>query len=523
MKIQLEKKYLNLPVKNEADKRRMRLVLDGETVREFEIELAEDKPDFWVFLDISTFNGKTAVLEADDLPEDSKAFSLIHQDDIIKGTENLYKEKYRPQFHFSSRRGWNNDPNGLVYYKGEYHLFYQHNPYGWKWGNMHWAHAVSADLVHWKELPIAIYPYQFGDWVFSGSATIDWQNTAGFKTGEEDVLIAAYTSTGRGESIAYSNDRGRTFTDYEGNPVVKHSGRDPKIIWYEPGKHWVMAIYDQLEDKRYIAFHTSNNLKDWEFQSRIEGYYECPEIFQLSVDGDPNNKKWVVYAADGAYAIGSFDGKQFITESGKHRFNYGNCFYASQTYSDIPAEDGRRIQIAWGRIGHPDMPFNQMMNFPVELTLRTTESGIRMFAEPVAELESLHSQSHVCENETIKEGENLLEDITGELFHIRAEFDVGEAAAFGFKIRGVTIEYDTKEKKLSCGDKQADLKPRNGKIRLQVLVDRISIEIFANDGEIYMPMGAILPDDAGTLATFSRGGNTQVSELAVHELKSAWQ
>ena len=523
MKIQLEKKYLNLPVKNEADKRRMRLVLDGETVREFEIELAEDKPDFWVFLDISTFNGKTAVLEADDLPEDSKAFSLIHQDDIIKGTENLYKEKYRPQFHFSSRRGWNNDPNGLVYYKGEYHLFYQHNPYGWKWGNMHWAHAVSADLVHWKELPIAIYPYQFGDWVFSGSATIDWQNTAGFKTGEEDVLIAAYTSTGRGESIAYSNDRGRTFTDYEGNPVVKHSGRDPKIIWYEPGKHWVMAIYDQFEDKRYIAFHTSNNLKDWEFQSRIEGYYECPEIFQLSVDGNPNNKKWVIYAADGAYAVGSFDGKQFTTESGKHRFNYGNCFYASQTYSDIPAEDGRRIQIAWGRIGHPDMPFNQMMNFPVELTLRTTEAGIRMFAEPVAELESLHSQSHAWENETLKEGENLLEDITGELFHIRAEFDVGEAAAFGLNVRGVDITYDAKEKQLTCGDKQADLKPRNGKIRLQVLVDRISIEIFANDGEIYMPMGAILPDDAGTLATFSRGGNTQVSELAVHELKSAWQ
>jgi len=560
MELKLEKKYLNFPVKNEAPKRRTKLMIDGKTVREFEIELADDEPDFWVFLDVSMFKGRNATLEVDELDKKSKAFALICQDDTIKGSENLYQEKYRPQFHFSSRRGWNNDPNGLVYYKGEYHLFYQHNPYGWKWGNMHWGHAVSRDLVHWEELPIALYPYQFGDWCFSGSAVVDTNNTAGFKTGDEDVLVAAYTSTGRGECIAYSNDCGRTFTDYEGNPVAKHRGRDPKVIWYEPGNHWVMAVYDELDGSRGIAFYTSTDLKHWERESRIDGYYECPEIFELPVDGNMtpletyrlphaggnnqvsngvNNKKWVVYAADGSYAIGSFDGKTFTTESGKHRFNYGNCFYASQTFNNIPPEacpfdrfrassersrrNGRRIQIAWGRIGHPDMPFNQMMNFPVELTLRNTEEGIRMFAEPVEEIKQLYDKKHTWEDTTLKEGENLLEGISGELFDIHAEFIPGNAAEFGFVIRGVPVTYNAKEQQLTCKDCQAVLNPRNGKIRLRILVDRTSIEIFGNDGGIYMPIGVIPPDENRSLEVFSKGGSVKVNSLNVYELHSVWK
>ena len=541
MELKLEKKYLNFPVKNEIAQRRTRLIIDGKTVREFEIELADDEPDFWVFLDISMFKGKNATLEVDELDENSKAFSLICQDDTIKGSENLYQEKYRPQFHFSSRRGWNNDPNGLVYYKGEYHLFYQHNPYGWKWGNMHWGHAVSRDLVHWEELPIALYPYKFGDWCFSGSAVVDKDNTAGFKTGEEYVIVAVYTSTGRGESIAYSNDRGRTFTDYEGNPVVKHKGRDPKVIWYESGNHWVMTVYDEIDDSRGIAFYTSTDLKNWERESRIDDYYECPEIFELPVDDDMNNpltpfgkgdnKKWVVYAADGSYAIGSFDGKTFTTESGKHRFNYGNCFYASQTFSNIPPKacpersrrNGRRIQIAWGRIGHPDMPFNQMMNFPVGLTLQNTEEGIRMFATPVEEIKKLHDKKYTWKDTTLKEGENLLKGITGDLFDICAEFALGDANEFGFVIRGIPVIYDVREQQLTCKDCQAPLKPQSGKIRLQILIDRTSMEIFGNDGRIYMPIGVIPPDENKSLEVFSKEGSAKVDALEVYKLRSAWQ
>ena len=352
----VEKRYLHLPVKNGAAQVRVKVTVKGAVVDEFSIELADGEPDFWVFLDMAAHKGSQACIDVSRLATDSRGLAAIRQADEVPGASMLYKEKYRPQFHFTPRRGWNNDPNGLVLYKGEWHLYFQHNPYGWKWGNMHWGHAVSRDLVRWTELPIAIYPFRYGDWVFSGGAVVDWNNTGGFKTGSEDVIVASYTSTGRGEAIAFSNDRGRTFVDYEGNPVVKHSGRDPKIIRYEEGGHWVMAVYDEMEGKRGIAFYTSSDLKEWKRESRIEGYYECPEIFELPVDGDESRTRWVVYAADGAYAIGSFDGRRFVPDhEGKFRFNWGNCFYASQTFSDVPEEDGRRIQIRpqaiWMRLG----------------------------------------------------------------------------------------------------------------------------------------------------------------------------
>jgi fructan beta-fructosidase len=520
--ITIAKRYLHLPVENGAPKRRMRLVVDGRTVREFEIELADAEPDFWVFSDVSPFAGEPMTIAVDRLPSDSEGLAAIEQADEVPGADGLYREKYRPQFHFSSRRGWNNDPNGLVYYDGEYHLFYQHNPYGWRWGNMHWGHAVSPDLVHWTELPIALYPHRFGDWCFSGSAVVDEHNTAGFQTGDEKVIVAAYTSTGRGEAIAYSNDRGRTFTEYEGNPVVEHRGRDPKVIWHEPGDHWVMAVYDERDDARGIAFYTSADLKTWQYESRIDGYYECPELFELAVDGDPGDTRWVVYSGNGDYAIGRFDGKTFTVESGKHRFHYGNCFYASQTFSNTRPEDGRRIQIAWGRIGHPDMPFNQMMDFPVVLTLRSTEEGIRMFAEPVREIELLHDEKHAWRDVTLDPGENLLDGITGDLFHIRAEWGLSEAKQLGVKIRGVPVTYDVEKRQLVCQNETAPVEPIDGRLRLEILVDRTSIEIFAQEGRLYMPMGVIPPDEDRGLEVFAEGGPATVRSLEVYELRSAW-
>jgi fructan beta-fructosidase len=336
------------------------------------------------------------------------------------------------------------------------------------------------------------------------------------------VIVAAYTSTGRGESIAFSNDRGRTFTDYEGNPVVKHSGRDPKVIWFAPGKHWVMAVYDQKEQSKGIAFYTSSDLKAWEFQSRIDGYFECPEIFEIPVDGDKGKTKWVVYAASGEYAVGTFDGKTFTTESGKQKFHYGNCFYASQTFNYMPPQDGRRIQIAWGRIATPGMPFNQCMLFPVELTLRTTDEGLRLFAEPVREIERLYARKHAWKDQALQPGTNLLAGVTGDLFDIRAEFEAGDATSFGFNIRGTPVTYDVKAQELACGKCKAPLKPEGGRIRLRILLDRTSIEVYANGGRIYMPVGAVHPDENRSVETTSAGGSAKVNALEVYELRSAW-
>jgi fructan beta-fructosidase len=520
-----EKHYLHLPVKTGAAKKRMRFFIDNKTVREFEIELADDAPSFWAFSDVSVFKGKTLRIEVDALSADSKGLSSITQGDDIKG-EPIYQEKHRPQFHYTSRRGWLNDPNGLVYFDGEYHLFYQHNPYGWNWGNMHWGHAVSKDLVHWKELDISLYPRRFGDWAFSGSAVVDTNNTSGFGQGKDAPLVAAFTSTGRGECIVYSNDRGRTWKEYEGNPAVKHAGRDPRLVWYEPSKHWVMAVYDEFQGKQWIAFHTSKDLKKWEFQSRIEGFFECPDLFEFQLDWtkfqfDWGRGLWVLYAADGKYMIGDFDGKKFTPKSGKHQLWYGN-FYAAQTFGDM--SDGRRIQIGWGNgIAFPNMPFNQQMTVPCELALGNTEDGPRMFARLVSSIDSLRGKRHEWKNEKLMPGENLLKDIKGDLFDIVANIEPGKADSVGISIRGTAVTYDVKEQELSCGQHRAPLKADKGKIALRVLVDRGSIEIFGNDGRVAMSVGVIPPDDNKSLAVFSRGGEAKAVRLQVFELKSAWK
>jgi len=518
-------RYIHLPVKNGAPMRRMRLIVNGETVREFEIELADAEPDFWAFSDVSALNGQFVVVDADDLHAGSPALAMLSQSDSIRDAEKLYAEKYRPQFHFSSRRGWNNDPNGLVYYAGEYHLFYQHNPYGIKWGNMHWGHAVSTDLVHWRELGDALYPDHLGT-CFSGSGVVDWHNTAGLQTGDEKVLVCIYTSAGEPftQGIAYSNDRGRTWTKYAGNPVLGHvvgRNRDPKVIWHAPTQQWVMALY--LDENDY-ALLSSPDLKEWTRLGDIElsGCTECPDFFALPVEGDPADTRWVFWGANGTYVLGSFDGATFERESEVHRYDWGGDSYAAQTWSDIPAEDGRRIQIAWLRVDPPGMPFSQQMTFPCELTLRRTPEGIRLFSQPVREIEGIRAKKHSWQAQTLQPGKTPLSGITGELFEIRAEFAVADAAEFGLTVLGRPIVYDVGNRELSFEGRVAPLRLSEGKIRLRLLVDRASIEIFGNDGEVALPMPMIHPDDSRSLAVFATGGCARMNLLELYELRSAW-
>ena len=514
----LDKTYILFPIRNGARRCRVSLTLGEKKVREFDAELAESPElvSFWAFLDITAFAGKTATLTANGATDEG--FALLTQSDTIPGAEKFYTEPLRPQFHFSQKVGWNNDPNGMVYYDGEWHLYFQHNPYGWRWGNMHWGHAVSTDLVHWKQLPIAIYNYRHGDWAYSGGAMVDHDNTGGFQTGKEKVIVASYTSTGRGECIAYSNDRGRTFTEYEGNPVVKHSGRDPKIIWYAPGKHWVMAVFDQSREAgRGIAFYASTDLKAWKLQSRLKGYYECAEVFELPVDGDARNTRWVVFAADARYAVGKFDGKTFTPDhEGKHRVHYGN-YYASQLFSNPP--DGRRIQIGWARITMPGMPFNQMMGFPTTLTLRTTPDGVRMFAKPVKELALLHGKKHALEARSLPDGKPVGVNVAGRLFDIRATFDVGTATSLGIDIAGRKVTFDTAKNTLDG----AAMAPIDGRITMQILIDRPSIEICGNDGRVYITKPFPAKDDISRIEAFSTGGAAKLLAFEIYELKSAWK
>jgi sucrose-6-phosphate hydrolase SacC (GH32 family) len=264
-------------------------------------------------------------------------------------------------------------------------------------------------------------------------------------------------------------------------------------------------------------------LKDWKYQSKLKCFHECPELFELPIDGDPRNTCWVLYGGSGDYLLGSFDGKTFQPDGDAIKYHYGNCFYASQTFNNIPESDGRRIQVAWGRVAMQGMPFNQMILFPVTLTLRTTDEGLRMFAEPVREIEKLHERTRRWQNHTVKPGENPLESTRGELFHIKARFDVSAAQRCGLNIRDVPLTYDVGRQEISFQGKTAPLKVQNGVITLEVLIDRTSIEIFANNGRIYMPIGVHLVDKPKTLRVFTENGNLDMEDLQVHALKSIWR
>jgi len=518
-------RYLLLPIKNGRPKHRMKIKVDKRVEREFDIELAPGEPDWWAYLDVSSWQGKLVEVELDRLRAGSLGLQKITLSDELPNQAGLYREALRPQFHFSARRGWLNDPNGLIFYEGEYHLFFQHNPYGWNWGNMHWGHAVSKDLVHWQELPIAIYPDAFGT-AFSGSAVVDVDNTAGFQTGKEPPLVCIYTSAGSNftQFLTYSNDRGRTWTKYSGNPVLPQlagGNRDPKVFWYAPQKKWVMALYLEKED---FALFESHDLKKWVKLSDLQlpGSIECPEIFSLPVVGKPREEQWIFYGANGGYLLGQFDGRNFNKTSGPHSLHHGNCFYASQTFNNIPTSDGRRILIPWGQVALPGMPFNQMMGLPVEVTLHSTTEGPRLFAAPVRELESLRGKRHPIVAGSLKPDTNPLAGISTELAEVRATIVPGQANRITFKLRGVEVVYDVAAKRLTCLDQQATLGLIKGELKLHLFIDRASLDLFGNDGEAYIPMGTILPTEDRTLELSVSGGPAEIRELEVYELQSAW-
>lgn len=497
IEIEVSKNYLLFPVKHGVKRRKVTIEIDSQPVREFDIDIS-DNPEWYAHLDATQWNKKKVKIRINKIAENSKIPELIHQSDTIWNEERVYKEPLRAQFHFSSRRGWNNDPNGLVFANGEYHLYYQHNPYGWSWGNMHWGHAVSKDLVHWKELPIAIYPAKYGDWAWSGSAVVDKNNTSGWKKGDNELIVAAYTSTGRGECIVYSNNSGRSFEEYENNPVVKHQGRDPRLMWYEPSKQWVMAVYDEFEGKQWIAFYTSPDLKSWTYQSRIEGFFECPDIFQIS-------GKWILTAANSDYIVGEFDGKQFKPETPKLKGHRGRGFYAAQTFSNEPK--GRVVQIGWLQVNTPGMPFNQAMSLPMELKLKQTKDGARMTWTPVDELKALRDGGNRADD---------LQNFRSELIELRAEF---EASEFAINIRGAIIKYDPVKQEINVNGIAAHAPLVDGKQRIIVYVDRIVTEVFASDGLTYMPIPFTpKPEEQSVSITGSKP-----TKLEVYKLKSAWE
>lgn len=282
-----------------------------------------------------------------------------------------------------------------------------------------------------------------------------------------------------------------------------------------------MAVYDESEGKRWIVFHTSPDLKTWTRADRIEGFFECPDLFELPVRGQPGQSRWVIYAADGQYLLGDFDGRRFKSDRpNKQRVWYGN-FYAAQTFSNAPG--GRRVQIGWGQgISFPRMPFNQQMTVPVELTLRETSDGLRMFAGPVEELASLRASRLVTGSRTIAPGRGMRHESAPDLLEIDLEGRVDATSALTLTVRGVPIVVDGRKKTISCGDVDAPLDLGDRPVRLRVLLDRRSLEVFADGGRVAISKGVDFPDAERGFGLSATGGDVRLDRFDVHELRSTW-
>ncbi len=334
-----------------------------------------------------------------------------------------YEEPFRPQFHLTPPKNWMNDPNGPVYNQGGYHVFYQLNPFGNEWGHMSRGHAVSPDLIHWRNLPVAI-PEQNGVMIFSGSAAVDWNNSSGLCTGSglpgPSCLVAIYTGSNgkvQNQNLAYSYDRGRTWTKYSGNPILdlhRANFRDPKVFWYRPGRKWVMVV--ALSDQHQVRFYASEDLIHWAFMSNFGpagatgGVWECPDLFELPVENRPGERRWVLSVnvnpgsiAGGSgdqYFVGEFDGSKFMNyNSGGLTLwaDYRKDFYASTSFSTMPPSDGRRVWLGWldnweyaARV--PTSPWRGQQSLPRVLKLRRFPQGVRLVQSPVAELHTLRGR-----------------------------------------------------------------------------------------------------------------------------------
>jgi fructan beta-fructosidase len=479
-------------------------------------------------------------------------------------------EPYRPQYHFTPPKNWLNDPNGLIYHKGEYHLFYQHNPGGTVWGPMHWGHAVSHDLVNWAHLPIALKPDEIGQ-IFSGTAVIDWQNTAGFG---KETMVALFTHHTHDEkqiqSLAYSLDRGRTWQKYEGNPVLEAPNniknfRDPKVFWFQNGQnngHWVML----LAAGNRVMIYTSPDLIHWEAVSEFGidfgatcGVWETPELFELPVNGS-EEFRWVLTVGIGdcspaggsgmQYFIGSFDGKTFLSENPKNMtlwVDWGGDFYAAQSWNENP--DPRRIWVGWlnnWRYANqtPTTTWRGSFSIPREVGLFRTPNGIRLIQKPLSELKELRGKHNVWKNELISADEVFSPEIQGSTLEIIAEIQVAEmtdADRFRLDIRSgideaVTISFGgipqtlfidrSKSGQVQFSDHfpsvhTAGLDSLDGIIRLHVFVDCSIIEVFANDGIVVFTEQFFPTSEKVSLEFFADGGDVILKTLDIYELKAA--
>ena len=560
--INTNQRYLLLPVEEVMPDVRVSMNVTNKEVNVADVRLAVNRVDYFVPLDLSDYAGKNILLKfklGSNDPIRGKLSAVCCKEMKLSDTfDTGNREKFRPTYHFSPLYGWMNDPNGMVYKDGEYHLFYQHNPYGSKWGNMHWGHAISKDLINWEHRPDAITPDALGT-IFSGSAVVDTDNTAGFGAG---AIVAIYTqnSDRQVQSIAYSTDNGRSFTKYENNPVLTSDARDfrdPKVFWHKETQRWIMLLAVGQE----MQIFSSSNLKDWAFESSFGegqgahgGVWECPDLFELPVDGT-NEKKWVLLCnlnpggpfggSATQYFVGTFNGKEFVNESPSKTkwMDWGKDHYATVTWSDAP--DNRRIAIAWMSNWQyaNDVPTSQYRSpnsVPRDLSLFTVDGETYLQSAPSPELLKLRD---ISKKRSFKvNGTRTIKDmIAGNegAYEIELTIENQHADVIGFRLYNdkgeeVNMQYDMKEKKFSMDRRKSGevgfnenfpmltwttIESGKDELKLRLFVDKSSVEAFGDGGRFVMT-NQVFPSEPYTHIDFySKGGAYKVDSFVIYKLK----
>ncbi len=566
-------RYLMMPVQEAYDDATVNIVVDGKLERTIYVRLAKSKVDYSVPLDLSEYDGHDVLLNV----VTSQSRSTVREAKEDACWTNFYltdsvdvtnTESFRPLFHHTPEYGWMNDPNGMFYKDGVWHLYYQWNPYGSKWQNMTWGHSTSRDLVNWEHHPAAIEPNGLGA-VFSGSSAIDTENSAGFG---KDAVVAMYTSaaTSQIQSLAHSDDNGETFTIYPGNPVIalESEARDPNMFWNPETKLWTLVLAHALDHEMLIF--TSPDLKEWTLQSSFgkglgaqDGVWECPDLFELPVDGT-DTKKWVLlcninpggpFGGSGVqYFIGDFDGKTFKADTDAEGkvltkwLDYGKDNYALVSWSDAP--DNRRTAIGWMSNWQyaaevPTRQFRSANTLPREISLFTGEDGqIYAASTPSPELTALRGRLAVntksisvntkgktialpAENQGVCEIVMDLEPGKAGNLSLTFSNDKGEKVVMTYSVADATLSFDRRESGIidfSQDFPAVTVTPtfNTGKsMPLQIFIDRSSMEVFANDGKGVMTnlVFPTVPYDKLTFSTDS--GTAKVTNLKIYSINSA--
>lgn len=567
-----DSRYLLLPVQESTDDARINVLVDGNVAETIYVRLAKSKTDYTVPFDLTPYKGHDVMLDVV-IPQSRGSVREAKDDACWRGIvladtfDTANRETYRPAFHHTPRYGWMNDPNGMFYKDGRWHLYYQYNPYGSKWQNMTWGHSVSDDLVNWEHLPEAIRPNGLGS-VFSGSCAVDHDNTAGFGS---DAVIALYTSAGTSQmqSLASSTDDGLTFNIYPSNPVLtlESEARDPKVFWNDSTKEWNMILAHALDHEMLIF--TSPDMKSWTLQSSFGkglgaqgGVWECPDLFELPVAGT-DEKKWVLlcninpdgpFGGSGTqYFVGDFDGKTFKADTdaagdvSTKWLDYGKDHYATVTWSDAP--DGRRVALGWMSNWQyaadvPTMQFRSANTLPREMGLfRAPDGEVYASSAPSPELEALRGKLAAKVKKTTvgrKARSFALPSENGGICEILMDIEASKAKTVNVVFSNsqgekVVMQYDPAAATLSFDRTQSGITDfsegfpavtvtptheASGRIALRIFVDRSSMEVFGNDGEFVMT-NLVFPRTPYTaLSVSAEGGNAKVENLRIYSLKS---